>query len=114
MTFLLTLNIGFVTVGGSFFLSAAQCAFNNQLIKTLAATIPDINPRIVLEIGATEIRQAFTADQVPLVINAYMVGLRAVFGIAVGAFGIATVIGPFGNWNKLRGEELKKATGGAA
>ena len=103
-----------MTIGGSFFLSAAQCAFNNQLIGRLASTIPDINPRVVLEIGATEIRQAFSEDQVPLVINAYMVGLRAVFGISIAAFGVATVIGPFGNWNKLRGEELKKATGGAA
>jgi hypothetical protein len=93
--------IVFLTVGGSFFLSAAQSAFNNQLIKTLAEKLPDINPMVALETGATQIRTAFPAAQVPLVIDAYMVGLKAVFAVTVAAFGLSTFIGFFGNWKKL-------------
>ncbi|KAJ6086429.1 hypothetical protein N7467_005343 [Penicillium canescens] len=104
----------FMTVGGAFFLSAAQSAFNNQLIETLAIKLPEIDPAVAIGTGATQIREAFTASQVSVIIDAYMVGLKAVFAITIAAFGVATVIGFFGSWKKLHGDELKKAAGGAA
>ncbi|PVH95582.1 MFS general substrate transporter [Periconia macrospinosa] len=104
----------FVTVGGAFFVSAAQSAFNNQLIKTLAINLPEIDPVMALGIGATQIRKEFSASQVPAVIDAYMVGLKAVFAITVAAFGISTLIGLFGSWKRINSEDLQKATGGAA
>ncbi|KAL6230197.1 hypothetical protein BDW75DRAFT_223330 [Aspergillus navahoensis] len=105
----------FVTVGGAFFLSAAQSAFNNQLLKELAATLPEVDPATALAIGATQIREAFTPNQVPLVIDAYVVGLKAVFAIIIGAFGVATLVGgSFGSWKRLNGDALAGATGGAA
>lgn len=95
-------------------LSAAQCAFNNQLIQSLSASLPDIDPRIALGIGATEIREAFTAEQIPAVIEGYVQGLKAVFALTVAAFGIATLFGLFGSWKRLGEKELKAAAGGAA
>ena len=95
-------------------MSAAQCAFNNQLIKSLAASLPDLDPIIALSIGATQVREAFTVDQVPMVINAYVEGLKAVFALVVAAFGCATVIGLFGNWKRLGAKQLKAASGGTA
>ena len=103
-----------MTVGGSFFISAAQSAFNNQLIGALKTTLPEINPATALGTGATQIREAFTATQVPRVIDAYMVGLQAVFAIAVAAFGVATIVGVFGNWKRLDVGDVKRATGGSA
>ncbi|KAL4990688.1 major facilitator superfamily-domain-containing protein [Aspergillus falconensis] len=105
----------FVTVGGAFFLSAAQSAFNNQLLKELAATLPEVDPATALATGATQIRHAFAPNQVPLVIDAYVVGLKAVFAIMIAAFGVATLVGAsFGSWKRLHGDALAKATGGAA
>jgi hypothetical protein len=103
-----------MTVGGAFFLSVAQSAFNNQLIETLAIKLPEIDPAVAIGTGATQIREAFTPSQVSVIIDAYMVGLKAVFAITIAAFGVATVIGFFGSWKKLHGDELKKAAGGAA
>ncbi|KAJ9484589.1 hypothetical protein VN97_g8774 [Penicillium thymicola] len=103
----------FMTVGGAFFLAAAQCAFNNQLIQAIAINLPEIDPAVVTATGATQIREAFTGSQVPVIVDAYMVGLKAVFAITIAAFGIATVIGFFGSWKKLHSDELKKAAGGA-
>ena len=103
-----------MTVGGAFFLSAAQSAFNNQLIKTLAIKFPEIDPAVAIGTGATQIPEAFTASQVSVIIDAYMVGLKAVFATTIAAFGVATVIGFFGSWKKLHGDEQKKAAGGAA
>ncbi|KAJ5533855.1 Major facilitator superfamily domain general substrate transporter [Penicillium freii] len=104
----------FMTVGGAFFLAAAQCAFNNQLIQTIVIRLPEIDPEVVTTTGATQIREAFTGSQVSIIVDAYMVGLKAVFAITIAAFGIATVIGFFGSWKKLHSDELKKAAGGAA
>jgi hypothetical protein len=67
-----------------------------------------------LSIGATQIRHAFTAEQVPIVIDAYMVALKAVFAITIAAFGISTLIGFCGSWKKLHSEDLQKAAAGAA
>ncbi|KAL3488145.1 major facilitator superfamily domain-containing protein [Aspergillus germanicus] len=103
----------FLSIGGSFFLSAAQCAFNNELIKSLATTLPEINPEIALGTGATQIREAFTDLQVPIVIDAYVVSLQAVFAIMIAAFGVATLTGFAGSWRRLNGDKLKEAAGGA-
>jgi hypothetical protein len=101
----------FVTIGGAFFLSAAQSAFNNQLIKSLAKSLPDINPVAVLGIGATQIRQAFTREQVPLVIESYVVGLKSVWAICIAAFAIAAIVGATGSWKKLHGDKEVVPTG---
>ncbi|VUC23551.1 unnamed protein product [Clonostachys rosea] len=104
----------FVTIGGAFFLSAAQSAFNNQLLKELAAKLSDFNAETVLSTGATQIRTAFTEAEVPIVVDSYMIGLKAVFAITAGGFGISTLLGFLGSWKKLHSEDLQKASGGAA
>jgi ABC-type sulfate transport system permease component len=100
-------------IGGSFCLSAAESGFNNKLIAALASTAPDVNPAIVLATGATQIRSAFTSAQVPSVIDAYMAGLKVVFALTIGAFGLACLIGMCGDWKRLHPKDLKKV-GGAA
>jgi ABC-type proline/glycine betaine transport system permease subunit len=91
-----------------------QCAFNNQVIAQLLKNLPEINPAMVLGVGATQIREQFTEAQVPIVLDAYMVGLKAVFAITTAAYGISTLVGVFGSWKRLNEEEIKKAAGGAA
>ncbi|KAL2844118.1 major facilitator superfamily-domain-containing protein [Aspergillus pseudoustus] len=103
----------FLSIGGSFFLSAAQSAFNNQLIKYLATNLSEINPEIALGTGATQIREAFTAAQIPIVIDGYVKGLQAVWAIMIAAFGVATLVGFLGSWKRLSGDKLKEAAGGA-
>jgi MFS transporter, DHA2 family, glioxin efflux transporter len=110
----LTLLRVFVTVGGSFFLSAAQSAFNNTVVRYLATNLPTVDPKIVLGTGATEIRNVFSATDLPIVLGGYMVGLKAVFAITIAASGVATFIGFFGSWKKLQAEEVQNAAGGAA
>jgi hypothetical protein len=65
-----------LTVGGSFFISAAQCGFNNQLNKYFAQNLSELSPGLALSTSATEIRTAFTPEQVPIVIDAYITGVR--------------------------------------
>lgn len=84
------------------------------MIKELAARLPEVNPGMVLAIGATQIRQAFPAEQVPVILDAYMVGLEAVFAAMVAAYGVSTLVSVFGSWERLDEEKLKAAAGGAA
>lgn len=111
---ILILQTVFITVGGAFFVSASQSAFNNQMIQELARRLPEINPGMVLATGATQIRQAFPADQVPIILDAYMVGLKAVFAVMVAAYGMSTLVSVFGSWERLNEEKLKAAAGGVA
>ena len=101
-------------VGGSFFVSASQSALNNQLLKAIATHLPEVDPGLVLATGATDIRRVFDAAQVPIVIDAYMTGLRTVFAITIAAFGLAALIGVFGSWKKLHSKELMDLPGAAA
>jgi hypothetical protein len=106
-------KIVFQMVGGSFTITAAQSAFNNVMVSKLAATAPGINPSTVLATGASQIRQAFTAAQVPLVVNAYMAGIKVVFAISIGTFGMAFLLACLAGMKKLHAEDLKNV-GGAA
>lgn len=83
----------------------------NRLLRTLAKTAPSINPAQVILTGATQIRTAFQPDQVPIVIDAYMAGIKVVFAIStaiVGAGFLFTFLGPK---NRINKEALKQGGG---
>ena len=103
-----------LTVGGAFFLAAAQSAFGNQLIKYIAANLPGIDPAIALGVGATEIRKAFTPEQVPVIVHGYVVALKAVFALAAAAWAVSALVGTLGSWKRLNEKDLKNAAGGGA
>jgi MFS transporter, DHA2 family, glioxin efflux transporter len=100
----------FQMLGGTLALSAAQCAFDNRLISALASTAPGIDPSLVLATGATEIRSAFSADEVPGIVMAYIDGLRVVWAIAVSLGGCAFVVCFFGSWKRLIGGDKKSSS----
>ena len=91
----------FQTVGGAFMVSAAQSAFVNVMIKTLPTTAPGINPLLVVATGATDLRKAFTPEQLPGILAAYMKGLQTSFAIGIASTGVALIVIMFQRWNKL-------------
>ncbi|KAI1083470.1 efflux pump antibiotic resistance protein [Whalleya microplaca] len=103
----------FQTLGGAFFVSAAQSAFVNQLISQLPITEPGVDPGVVVATGATTLRVVFDATQLPGILLAYMTGLRVAFAIAVGAVGLSSIFGLFNSWRRLSPEAVKD-TGAAA
>lgn len=80
------------TIAGAILLSAAQCAFVNQMLRTLAVTAPDVDPAKLIATGVSEIREAFPADQIPGILLAYMDGLRIPFAIVTATAGAACVL----------------------
>lgn len=73
---------------------------------------PHISREALVLTGATEIRSVFPPDQVPIVIDGYMTGLKVVFAMCIAATGLATLIGLGTRWQKLSQE--KRGMGGAA
>jgi len=102
----------FQTVGGAFYVSAAQSAFLSKLVGKVHELAPQIDPAKVVLTGATEIRSAFPEDIVPLVIEAYMTGLKVTFALAIAGAGIAFVSSFGSRWQRLNREKVMG--GGAA
>ncbi|KAL9023914.1 MAG: hypothetical protein Q9196_006887 [Gyalolechia fulgens] len=101
------------TVGSAFMISAAQSAFVNVLLKTLIHLAPNVNPALVVATGATDLRKAFTPEQLPGVLEAYMRGLKISFAIGLATAGVALVVNVFfGHRKRLNTAAI--ASGGAA
>ncbi|KAL5333229.1 MFS general substrate transporter [Aspergillus crustosus] len=92
----------FQTLGGAFCISAAQSAFVNTMIRTLATTAPDIDPMLVIATGATQVREAFP-DHLDGIVEAYMAGIKATFAISIGTVGLATLLAVLSPWKRLHG-----------
>ena len=100
------------TIGGAFMISAAQAAFVNVLVKDLPSRVPGIDSASVVNTGATDLRNVFSADQVPGILLAYMSGLKIAFAIALASTGAAfIIITLFPRWNRLNTAAI---AGGAA
>lgn len=68
-----------------------------------------MDPTRVTEAGAAELRAVFSARELPSVISAYTVGLRAAFAVAIGMAGVAVIVSLLCPWSRLptqkKGEE---------
>lgn len=103
----------FQTIGGAFSISGAQSAFVNRMVTQLAKSAPDINPQMVIGTGATQIRHAFPADQVPVIVLAYMAGIKVTFAIVIALAGFTCVLVMFVPRKPLNVEALQGGGGGA-
>ncbi|KAH8816687.1 major facilitator superfamily domain-containing protein [Xylogone sp. PMI_703] len=99
------------SISGAFTNSAAQSGFVNHLIKTLANTAPSVNPVLLIATGATQIRSAFSPEQVPHIVAAYMSAVKIPFAVSIATAGMALVFSFCLSWKKLYGNALKEAGG---
>ena len=87
--------------GGTTFIAAAQSAFGNKLISTVPITAPDLDPAIVIATGATQIRNAFSPEQVPGVVRAYMEGVKVAFALPIGSTAVGFLVSLLSSWKRL-------------
>ena len=72
------------SLGGAFALAAEQYVFANKIISTLPTSAPCVAAFIVMATGATNKHKAFTPEQLPGVLVAYIQGIKATFTIVIG------------------------------
>lgn len=94
----------FQTIGAAIWVSAAQAGFTNKLLERLPVEAPNVNPAIVLMIGASEIANVFTGDDLAGILESYMAGLKVAFAMTIACLGTVAVVVPFARWESLKGK----------
>ncbi|KAF1920050.1 major facilitator superfamily domain-containing protein [Ampelomyces quisqualis] len=94
------------TLGGALFISVGQNVFTNQLIKNLGTVVPDLDPSIVLVVGATELKNAIEAKFLPGVLVAYNLALTQVFYVSVAAGALSIIGAAFIEWKNVKGKQV--------
>jgi len=105
-------------LGGAIFIAVAQTLFQNGLIDGITAhPLPDgqvINPLIFINSGASQVRDILISmgleSSIPMVLEAYMDGLRDTFYISVAGTGMAFFLACGFSWKSVK----KPVNGGGA
>jgi hypothetical protein len=63
-------------VGTALFVASTEAAFTNGLVSALTQNLPALDPKAVIDVGATEIRRAFRPDQVQAILASYLRGCK--------------------------------------
>jgi MFS transporter, DHA2 family, glioxin efflux transporter len=63
--------------------------FINRLTATLHNNASNLDPTVVIFTGAAELRDVFSAEDMPGILASYMVGLKAAFAVALAWSGVA-------------------------
>lgn len=78
-------------VGQALFIASTEAAFTNGLVSSLSRLLPTLNPTTVLETGATEIRSAFSGDQVHDILDSYLSGCKTSHFVPMASGGAAVI-----------------------
>ena len=92
MLFSLTLGPVCNSISGAYFVTAGQSIFANRLLKTLTSNAPNIDPAKVLGTGASEIQRVFSGADLSAALDAYMVGIKAVFAFSIAGAAFTAVL----------------------
>ena len=96
-----------LTLGGALFISVGQNIFSNKLLTNLAASVPDIDPSVILNTGATSLRTAVDPGNLSGVLEAYNGAIVNTFyvSVAMAAFSIVGSVGM--EWKSVKGKKLE-------
>src|SRR5437764_7259817 len=92
----------FQTIGGAYFISAAQSIFANLLLGNLPTAAPGVRPAAVVKAGAAKLHDVFPADPISGILHSYMHGLRVAFALCIALSGAAVVVSVFAEWRNIK------------
>ena len=97
----------FQTLGGALMVSVAQNIFTNRLLSNLVERVPNVDPSIVLSVGATSLKDLFTGSDLEGVILAYNKALIQTFYVSV-AMGALSIFGSLPmEWKSVKGKKIE-------
>lgn len=96
------------TIGGAIFLSVAQTAFSNNLVREPSVRVPDLDPSMVLRWGAANLADHVPKEYLSAVVLAYSNGLKYAFLIGT-AMAACSIVGStfVVEWKTIRGKKIK-------
>lgn len=74
------------------------------MLKEIPGKVPGVNPALVVSTGATDLRNVFTAEQIPGILSAYMEGLRVPFAIAIACGAVTFLLAFTPKWESIKGK----------
>ncbi|KAJ7472944.1 putative efflux pump antibiotic resistance protein [Mycena galericulata] len=92
------------TLGGTLFVSVSQNILRSKLLSGLISQVPAVDPALILNAGATSLRDAATVnpEYLPAVLKVYNDALVSAFYVAVAMAGLS-VLGALGSeWKSVR------------
>lgn len=75
--------IFFQLLGGAVWISVAQSIFQNRLIEYLNANLTGVTTKQVLSAGATGLDKLLSPEQLRIIADGYMAGVKGAFGLCV-------------------------------
>lgn len=90
-------------LGGAVFVSVGQNILSSRFISGLAAAkIPGLDPGIVVNAGATNIRDMVKPEYLDAILKAYNHAITTVFGVATGTSYVLIVGALFMEWKSVK------------
>jgi hypothetical protein len=98
-------------IGAATWLVAANAIFNNGLKKELEKRVSEIrvDPSIIVEMGATSLRQLITGDRLVAALECYVEAVRQVMYLGIGLCLATFVFGMGLGWKDIRVEKKLQA-----
>jgi hypothetical protein len=92
-------------LGGAIFVSVGQNVFNTKLISGLTSISKDLDPHMIVNTGATALRNIVPAGDLPEVLVRYNEALKWVFIVAV-IMASLSALGSFTlEWRSVKGKQ---------
>jgi hypothetical protein len=93
------------------FVSVGNTVLTNELVKELAINAPEVDPKALLDTGATRLESVFSGDTLTAVILSYNGALSKVFVVSA-AMAAFTIIGcAFVEWKSVKGRKIEMTVG---
>jgi hypothetical protein len=95
------------TLGGALFVSVGQSIFTNQLIESLAANVPTIDPAVILVTGATNLQKTVPSELLAGVILSYSTALTRAFLVSAGLAAFTIFGSALIPWKSVKGKNVE-------
>ena len=102
----------FNSLGGAVAISIAQNIFINSLAKEIPKYAPGIDPKIVINAGATYVRQVVPKAYLAGVLEAYTKAITTALVLSIATAVIATLTSFGMEWKSIKGKKIIPAGGG--
>ncbi|KAJ7764880.1 DHA14-like major facilitator [Mycena metata] len=99
------------TLGGALFVSVGQNIFTNKLASGLASNVPGVDPSIVLNAGATSLRDSIDPQYLSAVISVYNDALVNAFYVSVAMACLSLAGALTMEWKSVKGKNIEMAMG---
>ncbi|CAI6339965.1 unnamed protein product [Periconia digitata] len=79
-------------VGTTLFVASGEAAFAQGLVRYLKASLPELDPKVVVDAGALQIRSLFRDEELRMVLGGYLHGCRVSHLLAVSCGAVTCLV----------------------